>query len=60
MSGVDRSRLGRIVAAANNVQLVTLSPTDTTQARHDQVRRLTADAARSSDKRAVLLIAVEQ
>jgi hypothetical protein len=57
---VDRSRLSRLVASANGVQLVSLSPTDSGQARRDQARKLTADAVRSSDKRAVLLILVEQ
>jgi hypothetical protein len=57
---VDRSRLGRLVAAANGVQLVSLSPTDSDRIRRDQARRLTEDAVRSSDKRAVLLILVEQ
>lgn len=57
---VDRSRLSRLIASANGVQLVSLSPTDSGQTRRDQVRKLTADAVRSSDKRAVLLILVEQ
>jgi hypothetical protein len=57
---VDRSRLSRLVATANGVQLVSLSPTDSSRTRRDQVRRLTEDAVRSSDKRAVLLILVEQ
>jgi hypothetical protein len=57
---VDRSRVCRLVASANGVQLVSLSPTDSGQTRRDQARRLTEDAVRSSDKRAVLLILVEQ
>jgi hypothetical protein len=57
---VDRSRVSRLVAAANGVQLVSLSPSDSGRTRQDQVRKLTADAVRSSDKRAVLLILVEQ
>jgi hypothetical protein len=57
---VDRSRLSRLVASTNRVQLVSLSPADSNQIRQDQVRRLTADAVKSSDKRAVLLILVEQ
>jgi hypothetical protein len=57
---VDRSRLGRLVASANGVQLVSLSPTDSGHSRRDQVRKLTEDAVKSSDKRAVLLILVEQ
>ncbi len=57
---VDRSRLSRLIASANGVQLVSLSPTDAGRTRRDQVRKLTEDAVRSSDKRAVLLILVEQ
>ena len=57
---VDRSRLSRLVASANGVQLVSLSPTDSGQTRRGQARKLTEDAVRSSDKRAVLLILVEQ
>jgi hypothetical protein len=57
---VDRSRLSRLVAAANGVQLVSLSPTDPGRIRRDQARKLTEDAVRSSDKRAILLILVEQ
>jgi hypothetical protein len=57
---VDRSRLSRLVATANGVQLVSLSPTDSGRIRRDQVRKLTEDAVRSSDKRPVLLILVEQ
>jgi hypothetical protein len=57
---VDRGRLGRLVAAANGVQLVSLSPTDSGRTRRDQARKLTEDAVRSSEKRAVLLILVEQ
>ena len=56
----DRSRVGRLIAAANAVQLVSLSPADSGQTRRDQVRKLTEDAVRSSDKRPVLLILVEQ
>jgi hypothetical protein len=57
---VDRSRLSRLVAAANGVQLVSLSPTDSGRIRRDQVRKLMEDAVRSSDKRTVLLILAEQ
>jgi hypothetical protein len=57
---VDRNRISRLIASANGVQLVSLSPADSNQIRQDQVRRLTADAVRSSDKRPVLLILVEQ
>ena len=57
---VDRSRLSQLVATANGVQLVSLSPTNSGRTRRDQVRKLTEDAVRSSDKRAVLLILVEQ
>ncbi len=57
---VDRSRLSRLIASANGVQLVSLSPTDSGRTRRDQVRKLTEDAVRSSDKRPVLLILVEQ
>jgi hypothetical protein len=60
MSSVDRSRIGKIISNANNVSLVSLSPTDTNQTRQDQLRRLSTDALKSSDKRAVLLILVEQ
>ncbi len=60
MNSADRNRVARIVAAANGVQLASLSPTDTAQARRDQIRRLTSDAVRLSDRRAVLLILVEQ
>ena len=60
MSSVDRSRLAKIIAAASGVQLVSLCPTDSNQSRQDQIRRLTAEAVRSSDKRAVLVIVVEQ
>ena len=57
---VDRSRVGRLIASANGVQLVSLSPTDSGQTRRDRARRLTEDAVRYSDKRAVILILVEQ
>ena len=57
---VDRSQLSRLIASANGIQLVSLSPTDSGQTRRDQVRKLTEDAVRSSDKRAVLLILMEQ
>jgi hypothetical protein len=57
---VDRIRIGKLVASANGIQLVSLSPADSAQTRRDQLQRLTADAARTSDKRPVLLILVEQ
>lgn len=57
---VDRSQLSRLIASANGIQLVSLSPTNSGQTRRDQVRKLTEDAVRSSDKRAVLLILMEQ
>ena len=57
---VDRNRIGKLVASANGVQLVSLSPTDTAQTRRDQLQRLTGDAIRTSDKRPVLLILVGQ
>ncbi len=60
MNSADRNRIARIVAGANGVQLASLSPTDPAQARREQIRRLTADAVRLSDRRAVLLILVEQ
>ena len=60
MTAVDRSRIGKLVAAAASVQLASLTPADPVQARQDQVRRLVADAVRLSDKRAVLVVLVEQ
>ena len=49
---VDRSRLSRLIASANGVQLVSLSSTDSGQTRRDQVRKLTEDAVEApSDKR---------
>ena len=60
MTAIDRSRIGKLVAAAASVQLASLTPADPVQARQDQVRRLVADAVRLSDKRAVLVVLVEQ
>ena len=60
MTAIDRSRIGKLVAAAASVQLASLTPADPVQARQDQARRLIADAVRLSDKRAVLIVLVEQ
>ncbi len=57
MTAVDRSRIGKLVAAAASVQLASLTPS-----RPDRIRSdgLVADAVRLSDKRAVLIVLVEQ
>ncbi len=60
MTAIDRSRIGKLVAAAASVQLASLTPADPVQARQDQVRRLVADAVRLSDRRVVLIVLVEQ
>jgi hypothetical protein len=56
---VDRSRITRLINSAKRVEVVSLNPSDSDQARQAVIRKLITESVRQSDTRTLLLVAIE-
>lgn len=57
---IDRSRITRLICNSRRLDSVTLNPCDNAHDRQNVIRKLIAEAVRSSDRRSVLVLVIEQ